>query len=414
MTDIMVAGVSMTPFGRFLDKSVKALTREAVSAALNDAGMTCDDVGAAWFSNTTQGVIEGQHLVPGEIALRDMGFQGIPISNVENACASASTAFHHAHMAIKAGVTDVALAVGADKMYDADKALSFAIFDGALDVHERERTFADLEAIGAGVEPPDAAVNPNAQRSPFMDVYAAFGKFHMKTFGSTQRQFAAVAAKNHFHSTLNPLSQYRDDMSIDEILAARVISWPLTLPMCSPISDGAAAAILIAEDALDRFPEAKARAVRVKASALGTGVKRDVGEVDKHITHLLANKAYEQAGLGPDAISVAEVHDATAVGEVTQTENLSFCEFGQGGWLAEQGETRLGGRIPVNPSGGLESKGHPIGATGLAQIYELVQQLRGEAGPRQVEDAKFAIAENAGGIYGIEESVACITILGRQ
>jgi acetyl-CoA acetyltransferase len=184
--------------------------------------------------------------------------------------------------------------------------------------------------------------------------------------------------------------------------------------MCSPISDGAAAAILIAEDALDRFPEAKARAVRVKASALGTGVKRDVGEVDKHITHLLANKAYEQAGLGPKDMSVAEVHDATAVGEVTQTENLSFCEFGQGGWLAEQGETRLGGRIPVNPSGVLESKGHPIGATGLAQIYELVQQLRGEAGPRQVEDAKFAIAENAGGIYGIEESVACITILGRQ
>ena len=414
MGDVYVVGVSMTPFGRFFDKSVKQLTHEAVSTALNDATLDKESVGAAYFANTTQGLLEGQHLVPGEMALRDMGFEGIPMMNVENACASASSAFHSAYLAVKAEMAGVALAVGADKMYDADKAKSFKIFDGALDVHKVGDTFAGLEALGEGVAPPEGTNIPNGQRSPFMDVYANFAKFHMKNFGSTQRQFAAVAAKNHQHSTLNPLSQYRDAYSVDDVLDARLISWPLTLPMCSPISDGAAATILCNEAYLDRLDETvRARAIRIGACEIGTGITRSAEEVEKHITHLTANRAYERAGIGPKDISVAEVHDATAFGEVTQTENLGFCDFGQGAWLAEQGETALGGRIPINPSGGLESKGHPIGATGLGQIYELATHLRGEAGERQVPDARFAIAENGGGIYGIEESVCCITILAR-
>ena len=413
MRDVYLIGVSMTPFGRFFQKSVKDQTREAVTAALADAGADRGDIEAAWFSNTTQRVLEGQYLVAGEIALREMGFQGIPMTNVENACASASTALNGAYLALRAGMCDVALAVGADKMYAEDKNRSFDIFDGAWDVHETERTFAGLAAIGEGAKPPPGAVIPNAKRSPFMDVYAAFAKHHMKSFGTTQSQLAAVSAKNHKHSTLNPLSQYRDEMSVDEVLGARLISWPLTLPMCSPISDGGAAAVLVGGDVLDRFPEAKARAVKIHASIIGTGVERRADELDKHITRLAAAKAYEQAGLGPEDIDVAEVHDATAMGEITQTESLGFCEIGQGGWIAERGETCLGGRLPVNPSGGLESKGHPIGATGLGQIYELAVQLRGEAGARQVEGARHAIAENGGGIYGIEESVACITILGR-
>ena len=414
MGDVYVVGVSMTPFGRFFDKSVKQLTHEAVSAALNDATLDKESGGAAYFANTTQGLLEGQHLVPGEMALRDMGFEGIPMMNVENACASASSAFHSAYLAVKAEMAAVALAVGADKMYDAAKAKSFKIFDGALDVHKAGDTFAGLEALGEGVEPPEGTNISNGQRSPFMDVYANFAKFHMKNFGSTQRQFAAVAAKNHQHSTLNPLSQYRDAYSVDDVLDARLISWPLTLPMCSPISDGAAAAILCSEAYLDRLDETvRARAIRIGACEIGTGITRSAAEVEKHITHLTANRAYERAGIGPKDISVAEVHDATAFGEVTQTENLGFCDFGQGAWLAEQGETALGGRIPINPSGGLESKGHPIGATGLGQIYALATHLRGEAGERQVPDARFAIAENGGGIYGIEESVCCITILAR-
>jgi acetyl-CoA acyltransferase len=414
MRDVYVIGASMTPFGRFFEKSVKNQTREAVTAAIDDAGIAQSDIDGAWFSNTTQSVLEGQYLVAGEVALRDMGFEGIPMTNVENACASASTAFNGAFTAIKAGFNEVALAVGADKMYAEDKERSFTIFDGAWDVHDVEQTFANLAALGGDMEPPEGTAIPNAKRSPFMDVYAAFAKHHMRTFGSTQRQLAAVAAKNHKHSTLNPLSQYQDDMSVEDILDARLISWPLTLPMCSPISDGGAAAILVSEDALDRFPDARARAIKVHASVIGTGVKRSMDEVDKHLGHLAANRAYQMAGLGPEDMDVAEVHDATAMGEITQTENLGFCEFGQGGWMAEQGETTLGGRIPINPSGGLESKGHPIGATGLGQIYELVTQVRGEAGARQVDGARNAIAENGGGIYGIEESVACITILGRD
>ena len=414
MGDVYVIGASMTPFGRFLDRSVKQLTHEAVTAALSDAGLEKESVGAAYFANTTQGLLEGQHLVPGEMALRGMGFQGIPMMNVENACASASSAFHSAYLAVKAEMAEVALAVGADKMYDRDKAKSFAIFDGALDVHNTDATFAGLEALGDGVAPPSGTVIQNERRSPFMDVYASFAKFHMKHFGSTQRQFAAVAAKNHRHSTMNPLSQYREAYSIDDVLGARLISWPLTLPMCAPISDGAAAGILCGEDYLEKLDETvRNRAVRIGACEIGTGVDRKPEEFDKHVTHLTAKRAYDRAGVGPEDMSVAEVHDATAFGEVTQTENLGFCEFGEGAWLAEQGETALGGRIPINPSGGLESKGHPIGATGLGQIYELTTQLRGEAGDRQVAGARFAIAENGGGIYGIEESVCCVTILAQ-
>jgi len=201
-------------------------------------------------------------------------------------------------------------------------------------------------------------------------------------------------------------------MAVDEVLAARMISWPLTLPMCALISDGAAAAVLCTEEALSRFD--RSRAVKVHASVLASGSNRRADDLENHLCRRAALKAYDHAGLGPKDMSVAEVHDASAFAEIVQTENLGFCEIGQGGWIAERGETSLDGRIPVNPSGGLESKGHPIGATGLGQIFELVTQLRGEAEARQVPRARFAIAENGGGFHGFEEAAACITILGRE
>jgi acetyl-CoA acetyltransferase len=194
------------------------------------------------------------------------------------------------------------------------------------------------------------------------------------------------------------------------VLAAPPITYPLTLPMCAPISDGAAAAVVVRESSLGRFD--RRRAVKIRASVLMSGTNRRPEEVEKHIGHRAALRAYEHAGVGPHEMSVAEVHDATAMGEIMQIENLGFCAFGEGGPTAARGETRIGGRIPVNPSGGLESKGHPIGATGLGQVFELVTQLRGEVGRRQVENARFAIAENGGGIYGIEEAACCVTILG--
>jgi acetyl-CoA acyltransferase len=409
MAEVYVLGAGMTYFGRYLEKSVRDLTCEAVTEALADAGLEIPDVEAAWFSNTTQGVLEGQTLVPGQMALRDMGFEGIPMANVENACASAATAFNMAYTAIKAGQCDVALAVGVDKMYHADKARSFEIFDGAIDVHDREGTFAHLNALGEGIETPADAVLPNGQRSPFMDVYASWAKFHMKTFGTTQEHLAHVSSKNHFHSTLNPKSQYRDDVSVEAVMGARLISWPLTLPMCSPISDGGAAAILVSEQRAKQL--GLRRAVRVAATVMGTSFNREADDVKNHITRRAALKAYERAEIGPEDIQVAEVHDATAMGEIQQVENLGLCEFGESGPAAARGETRLGGRIPVNPSGGLESKGHPIGATGLGQIYELVTQLRGEAGGRQVDGARHAVAENGGGVYRFEEATCAITVL---
>ena len=408
MSDVYIVGTGMTRFGKHLDRSIKSLVAEAVGAAMEDAGAKAADIKAAYFSNTTQSIIEGQHLIRGQIALRSLGIQSIPIINVENACASGSTALYQAINHIRAGTADVVLAVGVEKMYDADRAKSAAVFDGAWDVHENAVVKERLSAIGAGmpVPPNRSAVVP----SPFMELYASLAKGHMKQFGTTERQLAAVAAKNHQHSTMNPLAQYTNAMSVDEVLAGKLIAWPLTLPMCSPISDGAAATIVCSKDSLRLFQ--KARAISVLSCILTSGSDRAWEDGNLHLCRAAAQQAYEQAGVSPADISVAEVHDASAYAEVVQVENLGFCEPGQGGWIAERGETRLGGRIPVNPSGGLESKGHPLGATGLGQIHELVLQLRGQAGSRQVPGARLAVAENGGGFIGVEEAAAVVTILG--
>ncbi len=412
MENVYVVGVGMTPFGKLIDVSIKAMTRDAVQGAAADAGVGVEAIQAAYFGNASQGHMEGQQMIRGQVALRAMGIGGIPVANVENACASGSTALNLAIGFVRSGEGDCALAVGAEKMFSRDRDRMFSVFDSAWDVAQAEQIRDRLLELGEGVEVPPGTTSPRPY-SVFMDVYAAFARQHMKRFGTTQRQLAAVAAKNHRHSQHNPLSQYRDPYSVEEVLAAPPITYPLTLPMCSPISDGAAAAIVCSESGLKRLGIDRTRAIRVLASVLHTGSDRDPSEVEKHCTALAARRAYEKAGVGPGDISVAEVHDATAMGEVIQVENLGFCAFGDGGRLAERGDTAIGGRIPVNPSGGLESKGHPVGATGLGQVHELVTQLRGEAGARQVAGARLALAENGGGLQGIEEAVACVTILAR-
>lgn len=412
MENVYVVGVGMTPFGRLVDLSIKQMTRQAVEAALVDAGIGAGELQAAYFGNASQGHMEGQQMIRGQVALRAMGIQSIPVANVENACASGSTALHLAVSFLRAGEGDVALAVGAEKMFSRDRDLMFSVFDSAWDVSDAQAIRDRLLKLGEGVEVPPGTTSPKPY-SVFMDVYAAFARHHMRRWGTTQRQLAAVAAKNHRHSQHNPLSQYRDVYTIDEVLAAPPITWPLTLPMCSPISDGAAAAVVCTEAGLRRLGIDRSRAVRVLACVLQTGSDRDPDDAASHCTAVAARRAYERAGVGPSDVSVAEVHDATAMGEVIQVENLGFCAFGDGGRMAERGDTAIGGRIPVNPSGGLESKGHPVGATGIGQVHELVTQLRGEAGQRQVEGARIALAENGGGLQGIEEAVACVTILGR-
>lgn len=412
MEPVFVAGVGMTPFGRHLDWSMQELTRQAVQAALQDAGCAVEQLQAAYFANATQGHMDGQHMVRGQLALRAMGVQGIAIVNVENACASASTALHLAVQQVRAGSADVVLAVGAEKMVSVDKARMFAAFDGAWDVHDTAASQARLLAMGQGITAPEGSQSLRPY-SVFMDIYAAMGRMHMREFGTTQRQFAAVAAKNHAHSVHNPLAQFREAFSVEQVLAAPPISYPLTLPMCSPVSDGAAAAIVCNAAGLKRLTGDANRAVRVLGCVLQTGSERAAADLDNHLVKKAAQRLYEQAGVAPQDVGVAEVHDATAIGEVLQSELLGLVPMGQGGAAAERGETAIAGRIPINPSGGLESKGHPIGATGLAQIFELVTQLRGEAGSRQVAGARIALAENGGGLAGVEEAVACLTLLAK-
>lgn len=409
---IYIAGVGMTPFGRHLTASVKDLTRQAVTGALADAGCELAQLQAAYFANATQGHMDGQHMIRGQLALRAMGLQSVPVVNVENACASASTALHLAVQHVRAGAADIVLAVGAEKMFSDDKARMFAAFDGAWDVHDTEASRARLLRMGEGIEPPAGSSSPRPY-SVFMDIYAAMGRMHMREYGTTQREFAAVAAKNHQHSVHNPLAQYRDAYTIEQVLAAPPITYPVTLPMCSPVSDGAAAAIVCNEAGLKALKGSRARAIRVLACALQTGSERGAADFEHHLVRLASKRLYEQAGIGAQDVSVAEVHDATAIGEVLQSELLGLVPMGQGGAAALRGETTIGGRIPINPSGGLECKGHPIGATGLAQVFELVTQLRGEAGARQVQGARIALAENGGGLAGVEEAVACLTLLGR-
>jgi acetyl-CoA acetyltransferase len=412
MRETYIVGVGMTPFGRFAATSVAELAARASREALADAGLPPSQVHGITFANAAQGALEGQHGIRGQVALDGCGFGNAPVFNVENACASASAALHLAEALVRSGAYDCVLAIGAEKMATTDPARSMAAFEGSWDVGRRDQTIAELAAMGRGVAPPADCADAEPH-SVFMDVYAAFCRHHMATFGTTQRQMAAVSAKNHQHSTHNSLSQYRRAFSVEEVLAARIISWPLTLPMCSPISDGGAAAIVCSKEMVDRTGLA-ARAIRIRASVLMSGDHRDPDRVEQHVARKASRRAYEVAGLGPEDIDVVECHDATAFGEILQSEALGFFAFGEGGPAGERGETRLGGRVPFNPSGGLESKGHPIGATGLGQIYELVGQLRGEAGVRQVSGARIALAENGGGLRGIEEAALAVTILERK
>ncbi len=412
MSRIYVAGIAMTVFGRHLDRGLADLAGEALARALADAGCSAREVGVAYYSGMTNGLLQGQIAVPGQVIFSKIGIEGIPVFNVENACASGSSAFNLAVQSLKAGTADVALAIGAEKMNIPDKAKAFAIFEGGWDVSRAEENAAMLVKMGEGVTPPPGSESDKPY-SQFMAIYAAFCRWHMKTYGTTQRQIAAVCAKNHQHSVHNLWSQFRRPFTIEEVLAAAPITYPLTLPMCAPLTDGAAAAILCTEEGLRRIGAERKRCIKVSASVVRSFTHRGLNEPEKHVSRLAALQAYELAGLGPQDMNVAEVHDASAMGEIMQAENIGLVPLGGGGPAAERGEFTIGGRIPINPSGGLESKGHPLGATGIGQLYELVTQLRGEAGPRQVEGARHAIQENGGGLQGIEEAAVAVHILSK-
>lgn len=408
--NLYIAGIAMTVFGRHAERSVFDLAGEALQGALRDAGGRVQDIGAVFYSGMTQGPLQGQIAIPGQVVCSHIGISQVPIFNVENACASGSSAVHLALQSLRAGSTDIALALGAEKMNIPDRAKAMALFEAGWDVSRAEENYRILSTMGQGITPPPGSESDRPY-SRFMGIYAALCRHHMATYSTTQRQIAAVCAKNHMHSVHNPWSQFRKPFTVDEVLAAPPITYPLTLPMCAPLSDGAAAAIVCTEAGLKRLGVERRRAVGVAASVLQSFSTRGLDQPELHVARRAAQRAYEAAGVGPEDVDVAEVHDASAMGEIVQVENLGFVPLGQGGVAAERGEFSLGGRLPVNPSGGLESKGHPLGATGIGQLYELCTQLRGEAGARQVQGARVAIQENGGGSMGYEEAAVAVHIL---
>ncbi|MFN8174515.1 MAG: thiolase family protein [Solirubrobacteraceae bacterium] len=391
MRDVFVAGAFVTPFGKHPSVPLRASAAEAVRGALADAGARPRDVDTVFFANTAEGALNDQHAIRGQVALQDTGLLGAPIANVENACAAGSTAFHLARMAVASGDADVALAVGAEKLTNPDKGKTFAAFSSGWDVERFGR--------------PDAT----AGHSGFMDVYAAMASDYMRRSGATPEDFAAVSVKSHHNGALNPNAQYREPLTVEQILHSRTISDPLTLLMCAPIGDGAAALIVASGEGLARIgagPE-----VRVLATVLGSGTRLEIGGEGGAVADT-ARAAYERAGVGPDDLDVVEVHDAAAPGELIVYEDLGLAAAGEGPELIRTGATGLGGRVPVNPSGGLLSRGHPVGATGCAQLVELTDQLRGRCGARQVEGARIALAENGGGWIGGEVAAVVVTVLG--
>lgn len=411
MSSVHIIGAGMTPLGKHLDRSVKDLSREAVDAALADAGVGRDAIQAAWFCNTRQGALEGQHGVRGQASLRACGFESIPIFNTDNACASSSSGLFQAFAAVKAGLFEVALVVGAEKMnFPQRREAMFEAFKGSWDRDLADEHLARLLALGRDMVPPESAAAAAADRSVFMDIYAAQARFHMKLFGTTPEQIAHVAAKNHWHSQWNPFAQYRHSMSVQEVLADKMVAWPITRSMCAPMTDGACA-LVVASDTHVRRHGLHRRAVTIRGMGVSSSSNRTEMDFGRHLTRVAAFRAYDMAAAGPADISLAELHDASAIAEILHMENCGFCDYGSGGPMVASGRTRLGGDLPVNVSGGLHSKGHPIGATGAIQVHDLVRQLRGEAGEAQVADARLGLAENGGGFHGLEEAACVVTIL---
>ena len=424
---VYVIGAGMIRFAKLPDRTMKSMTGESVKNALKDCGLNKGDIEAAWFSNSGWGQSEYQHCIRGQVALSTHGIDKIPITNVENACAGGSTAFHSAWMSIKAGLYDVSLAVGTEKMYfdKPPRVTSGGIpglgamsgFISGTDVEDTLNMMGALKKqFEKGNKPPaekkdsdekDGEKKPKKKdHSIFMDFYAAGARAHMKAYGTTQRQIAAIAAKNHNNSTMNPLAQYTFPQTIEQVMEDYVVAYPLTRAMCAPTGDGSAAAILCSEQFLNDNPSLRDRAIYIRASILRSGSRQSFNEIA-----VASNAAYKMAGVGPEDIDVSEVHDATAYAELHVTEGLGFCPVGQGGPFAESGASALDGKVAVNPSGGLLARGHPIGASGIAQMYELITQLRGEAGERQVKDAKIALAHNGGGNLGPGGAALCIHIL---
>jgi len=394
MREVDIVGVGVTPFGKFADATVGGMSRKAAAAALADAGLTPSDVGVVVHANSLQGALSGQHSMRGQVALGGPGYGATPVINVENACASSSSALHVALGLVRSGQYDRALVVGSEKLTGRS---TREVLDAMLSGTDLDR----VAAIGREFTGTDAA-----PESFYMAMYSWVTKQYMQRSGATKEDFADVAVKNSAAAALNPYAQYRTALTREQVLAGRVIADPLTVVMCAPVADGAAAVVIEAADVGPARPDA----VRVRASVLRSGIPGG-NAVSPEVE--ASRAAYEIAGIGPADLDVVECHDAASSKEVIMYEKLGLCAPGDGAKLLASGATAIGGQVPVNPSGGLVSRGHPVGATGCAQLFELVTQLRGRAGERQVRDARIALAENSGGYVHPDPGVCVVTILSR-
>ena len=394
MRKAMIGGTGITPFGKFIESGVRPLAERAVADAVNDAAVESGDVDMVFFGNAAGGLLTGQECVRGQVALRHSGLLGKPIVNVENACASSSTAFQLAHMAVASGAAEIVLAIGAEKMSNDDRSKPIKALESAADLDELAELQQRIAPDGAGTG------------SVFMDLYASVARGYMEKSGATAEDFARVSVKQRHAGALNPIAQFRADVDVEEVLTSRMIADPITLMMCSSIGDGAAALVVMSADAAQKRD---IQPVEILACEIRSG-QGDDPEAPPVAT-AASRAAFETAGRGPEDLSVVELHDAAAPAEFILSEQLGLCRPGEAVALLRSGRTALGGEMPVNPSGGLISKGHPIGATGAAQLVELADQLRGRAGPRQAEGARIAMAENGGGWIGNDAATATVTIL---
>ena len=405
MREVAVVGVGMTRFGKLLEKSNKDLVREAVEAALTDAGAEKRDLEAAYVGNSMAGILTGQEAIRGQVTLAAMGIDTIPIINVENACASSSTAMHLAWLAVAAGQYDCVLVVGFEKLYHADKKESFRALSSAIDVEDGLAFLTEFSAQQG--DDPLLREGAGERRSVFMDMYSYHTRRYMEALGLTQEHFARIAVKSHRIAAMNPRSQYQKEVTLEEVLASGDVVFPLTRMMCAPLGDGAAAAILCSREKAAQFTTSP---VWIAASVLGSGTLHSKGDF---VTQTVVPRVYAAAGMVPEDIDVVEVHDTTSSAEIIFLVQLGLCPGEDAVRFIEEGVTELDGAVPTNPSGGLQSKGHPVGATGAAQIFEIVNQLKGRSGPRQVADPKVGMTQNGGGVLGVGAAAIALHILKR-
>ncbi|SHI94994.1 Acetyl-CoA acetyltransferase [Desulfatibacillum alkenivorans DSM 16219] len=404
MRDVAIVGVGMTRFGKYPDKGIKELVAECVDAALADAELEKDQIEAAYMGSAATGLMTGQEMIRAQVTLSAMGIEAIPMYNVENACASSSTAFHTAWTAVGAGLYDVALVVGFEKLFDHDKKKSFTALGAAVDVEMVKQFLEEYEKQNKTKEK-ILSKGAGEKKSIFMDMYAYYTKGYMQRFGLTQEHFAKIAVKSHKNGANNPHAQYQEEVTLEQVLQSGDVSYPLTRMMCSPIGDGSAAAIICSKEVASRF---KNQPVWVAGSVIGSG-KLTAAQEDT-LTKRLGPRAFDMAGITPKDLDLIEVHDATSPSEIITMIELGICPGEEAGAWIDNGVMEVDGDIPVNTSGGLASKGHPIGATGLGQIHEVVKQLRGEAGKRQVKNPKIGMTHNGGGILGVDAAAMALHI----